>query len=334
MRKEQQFSEMSDIWGLMGLSLTVLHEIEENFSEAFFLGLNERDRRRGTTFSELRKTREKMTFGRMISIMREEWELHPLFDAFISFFAEERNFFIHKLTATKGYNIRLKRDRERLKKRVVFFLNMTLLAEEIFRTAFWASVEMAKILVEEKDGKKIPLEIPDEIKTDISTFLQLCKYKGPFEVGKFNEGMAMYCYLCRWPNGDSSLVFGQDIYDVMNTLDETDDPSDCELIPIRAGALHLKLKNDGTWEYESISEELFDAFDDAYPTVGKALGKLVEEGGKEDSPEWQKKIRGAVSRERKRKLKSHGLDVFEILYGPKDENRKSLRVNKLPCRRG
>ena len=39
-------AEMKDVFGLMGLTLSTLHEIEEDFSRAFVFGLTERDKKK------------------------------------------------------------------------------------------------------------------------------------------------------------------------------------------------------------------------------------------------------------------------------------------------
>ena len=127
MTKEERLEEMEEVWAMMGLTLTIFHEIEYHLSQAFLLGINEKARRQDKKIKELLSDREKMTFGRMIGVMKEEWSLHPIFEMFIDAFVKERNIFIHKLTSLDGYNVLYKRDRNRLKKRLEGFIEVEML---------------------------------------------------------------------------------------------------------------------------------------------------------------------------------------------------------------
>jgi hypothetical protein len=49
--------------------------------------------------------------------------------------------------------------------------------------------------------------------------------------------------------------------------------------------------------------------------MGQARDSLFDDRIVEESPEWQKRMLTAVASERNRKLRSHGLDVFHLVYG-------------------
>jgi hypothetical protein len=52
----------------------------------------------------------------------------------------------------------------------------------------------------------------------------------------------MGIYLCRWPNGDVSLVIGRDRLAVATVLDEVGNMDEAKMIPIRhAVAVHFHL---------------------------------------------------------------------------------------------
>lgn len=177
MTKEERLEEMEEVWTMMGLTLTIFHEIEYHLSQAFLLGINERARRQNKTIKEIMSDRGKMTFGRMIGVMKEEWSLHPIFEMFIDAFVKERNIFIHKLTTLDGYNVLYKRDRKRLKKRLAGFIEVSMLAQKIFESAWFVSMAFGVRLAEKEEGKKIPFDIPPEIAEGIKEFLFFCDWQ-------------------------------------------------------------------------------------------------------------------------------------------------------------
>lgn len=110
----------------------------------------------------------------------------------------------------------------------------------------------------------------------------------------------MSVYLCRWPNGDISLVSGNNRLAIDDVLDEVGNPDDAELMPIKhAVAIHfrLKMKTESALtvldclELEGIDERLFSDLCDAYPIL---YGELSEEDA---TPE---EIAVAVEREKNR----------------------------------
>lgn len=93
-----------------------------------------------------------------------------------------------------------------------------------------------------------------------------------------------------------------------------------EIIRVKAGAIHLKLTDDGEFLFESGSEQFADDLDRVYPLLEKGRADQLEQGLVPDSEEWQKQFRKAVTQERNRSLVSHGLDTFGLVYG--DDRRR------------
>ncbi len=171
-------AEMKDVFALMGLTLSILHEIEEDFSRAFLFGMTERDKKKGKTFGELLEDRDHMTFGRMVSIMKEKWELDPLLELFFDTFVKERNIFIHKLTKMDGYGIFGKAKRKKLAKRVDLFFRLTLMARKLFSSAFDATICFSKYHMEEYKKIDVDFQVPEEIMQEVSEFMSLLKPRG------------------------------------------------------------------------------------------------------------------------------------------------------------
>jgi hypothetical protein len=90
----------------------------------------------------------------------------------------------------------------------------------------------------------------------------------------------MSVYLCRWPNGDISLVSGKNRLPIDEVLDEVGNPDDAAMIRIRhAAAVHLSLKSDISRcatitecvEFEGIDERSYWELCSAYPILSEVL---------------------------------------------------------------
>lgn len=99
----------------------------------------------------------------------------------------------------------------------------------------------------------------------------------------------MSIYLCRWPNGDISLVSGSNRLTLDEVLDEVGNPDGAEMIRIKHPvAVHLRFKSDISM-CETITECLeFDCIDErSYWELCSAYPVLSEAFRKEDATEEQ-----------------------------------------------
>ena len=110
----------------------------------------------------------------------------------------------------------------------------------------------------------------------------------------------MSVYLCRWPNGDISLVSASSRLAIDEVLDEVGNPDSAEMIPIRhAVAVHFRLKDTVAdhltvpdfLEFGGIDERSYLELLCAYPILHEVLQK--EEATDEE-------IAAAVEQEKKR----------------------------------
>jgi|SRR5579872_3638781 len=92
----------------------------------------------------------------------------------------------------------------------------------------------------------------------------------------------MSVYLCRWPNGDVSLVSGNNRLAIDDVLDEVGNPDGAEMIRIKHPvAVHLRLKGDVSGhetiteclEFENIDERSYWDLCSAYPLLSEAFRK-------------------------------------------------------------
>ena len=114
----------------------------------------------------------------------------------------------------------------------------------------------------------------------------------------------MPLYLCRWPNGDCSIVWARNKEEAVIELDQVGNAEGCPLIPLREFQVHFTLTDEGKLEFEALGEgtkELLFAL--AYPLVEKTLSVIY---GEMDStqetftPDQQARIQAAVEQERER----------------------------------
>src|SRR4029453_7772384 len=114
----------------------------------------------------------------------------------------------------------------------------------------------------------------------------------------------MPLYLCRWPNGDCSVVWARTKEDAIIELDQVGNAEGCPLISLRQFQVHFRLTDEGKLEFESLgegaSEQLFAL---AYPILERALDEVYGEMDRNQEvfpPEQQARIQAAIEQERER----------------------------------
>jgi len=112
----------------------------------------------------------------------------------------------------------------------------------------------------------------------------------------------MAMYLCRWPNGEFSIVNAATKDDAIVLLDEWGNAEQALLKRIPECMFDFRLRDDGGIELADIGEATYDfILGTCYPELEKALSASEsDENGSDFSSEGQKQIRDAVERERTR----------------------------------
>ncbi len=82
----------------------------------------------------------------------------------------------------------------------------------------------------------------------------------------------MKLFLCRWPNGDCSVVVANNKADAIKELDEVDNAEGCPMTVLNDDFMvHFKLGNDGELEFGGFGECTHETiYDFCYPTLGDA----------------------------------------------------------------
>jgi hypothetical protein len=119
----------------------------------------------------------------------------------------------------------------------------------------------------------------------------------------------MPLFLCRWPNGDCSVVLARTRDDAISELDQVGNAENCPITQLRTFQIHFALTDDGDLALEEFGEgtrEEVIAW--AYPLLENALSDAYGGASENDQglpPGQRAAITRAVERERNR------LDVEE-----------------------
>ena len=81
----------------------------------------------------------------------------------------------------------------------------------------------------------------------------------------------MRLFLCRWPNGDCSLVAARSKADAVEKLDEVANAEGCPIIELSGAQVHFALTDDGELALDGLGDELeADIFECCYPDLAQA----------------------------------------------------------------
>jgi len=115
----------------------------------------------------------------------------------------------------------------------------------------------------------------------------------------------MPLFLCRWPNGDCSVVLARTKDDAIIELDQVGNAEDCPMTQVRTFQMHFVLTDRGELALEGFGEGTKeDVIAWAYPLVENALAD-AHGGGDDESderlpPDRRAAIARAVEQERRR----------------------------------
>src|SRR5215472_3042273 len=117
----------------------------------------------------------------------------------------------------------------------------------------------------------------------------------------------MAIYLCRWPNGDCSVVSAKTKMDAIELLDEWGNAEEASITRMSDCMFDFKLRDDGQLELADIGEATYDGITEAcYPKLDNAFATAEwDETGLDYSAKGRERIREAVESERKRLWDSH-----------------------------
>ena len=111
----------------------------------------------------------------------------------------------------------------------------------------------------------------------------------------------MPLYLCRWPNGDCSVVLASNKGAAIETLDELANAEGCPLTVLRDFMVHFRLSDSGELEFEGLGEATEEAvFEQAYPVLEETRLNVPCDKNGNLTPGGVTMIQEAVAKERQR----------------------------------
>jgi len=112
-------------------------------------------------------------------------------------------------------------------------------------------------------------------------------------------------YLCRWPNGDFSLVTANTRREALVQLDEWDVTHPSQLFPLEFCMVDFRLNDLGEIELKQFGEETEDLiWETSYPELLALLSQVMPRDGSEYAAGVKESIRQAVQHERTRLWKN------------------------------
>ena len=100
----------------------------------------------------------------------------------------------------------------------------------------------------------------------------------------------MPLFLCRWPNGDCSIVLARNETEAIERLDEVGNAEGCPITRLRGLQVHFSLTDGGELSVTGLGDDTrSDVFEFCYPLLDSVLGTDDEAA-----------IRDAVAKERER----------------------------------
>ena len=113
----------------------------------------------------------------------------------------------------------------------------------------------------------------------------------------------MAIYLCRWPNGEFSIVTAKTKGDAIELLDEWGNAEQALLKRMTDCMFDFRLRDDGQIELADVGESTYDRImESCYPELNKVFATVEwDEAGVDYSEEGHQQILEAVELERKRR---------------------------------
>jgi hypothetical protein len=126
----------------------------------------------------------------------------------------------------------------------------------------------------------------------------------------------MPVFLCRWPNGDFSVVKAANKDQAIEFLDEIDNAESCPVTAIKDFMVHFRLADDGEFFLENCGEMTHEHIMRlAYPVLERAIHDAPTDKAGILTADGKKAIQHAVSKERERVSPRNAKEPKTLLGG-------------------
>ncbi|MGO8370741.1 hypothetical protein ACC808_20155 [Rhizobium ruizarguesonis] len=90
---------------MLGRCLVRCQEIEKNLSNSFIFCAPQKNKPEGKTISDLQAEWKRLTFGQLVKMIKNDWEMVPEVEGALDLFKNSRNLFVHRLCTDPRYDI-------------------------------------------------------------------------------------------------------------------------------------------------------------------------------------------------------------------------------------
>lgn len=164
------------VFSAMGLALSHCHEIEYLLSNSFLiglLGLSDKEKSKYDTINDLNEGISKKTFGQLLRIIQEAFEIEPTIEASLNLFLNMRNKLVHGITKDKRYDIHDEWGQKELISFLDIFLILAKPIKEIALSCYVTSMQFG-LEIMKKEGLPV-IKLPEDSIEKLSMFCECFK---------------------------------------------------------------------------------------------------------------------------------------------------------------
>lgn len=148
---------------MLGICITTIHKIENYITDSFIFAIGNEKYGEFTIKEVTKLWKRKLTFGKLIKLIQERYEIDEDIHHALILFLTQRNRIAHGLTKDERYEIETVWGQKELVAYLALFLRNAWLLEEVFESAFIVSIGVGFNLIKENSDN------PELLKT-ISDF--------------------------------------------------------------------------------------------------------------------------------------------------------------------
>ncbi|MFZ4761343.1 MAG: hypothetical protein ACOYK8_00815 [Alphaproteobacteria bacterium] len=140
------------------------HEIEHALTNSFiFVAILNNQKNKSLTISDLKKSWKRKTFGQMMQLIEEGWDIEPTIKVALDGYKQMRNLLAHSLVIEERYDINTAWGCKELALFLSSFDLYSRLIKRVFQGSFYASIDLAaSYLKTPKDIKNMVNEVLGE----------------------------------------------------------------------------------------------------------------------------------------------------------------------------
>lgn len=159
------------LFGGLGESLALCHEIEWYISRAFVLALSDKEKTKYRTINDLTEAWSKKTFGQLFKIIKETYKVEPTIEAGLEAFLQMRNKIVHGICTDPQYDLWDEWGQKELISFLFFFTYVARSVRMVFRYCYIVSSLYAEdVLLNKRKGRELSEEELDAVDFYRSSF--------------------------------------------------------------------------------------------------------------------------------------------------------------------